>query len=214
MSADQTRFDALIDAFVQDQSMTRYETWDQLVDYCSLSANPVGRLVLMLLGEPREDALFLPSDAICTALQLTNHWQDVRRDILERDRIYIPSELIGIEDFEQRLEASARQGYAVDATFLQQTRELIRDCVQRTHELYDEGSVLLERITPASRPVIRLFMDGGMHILRQIELWNHETILHRPSIARWTKAWLVARAWLDMRLVSRDQSERSSGSPS
>ena len=66
-------FHDLIDAFEQDQELTRYESWDQLLHYCARSANPVGRLVLMLLGEPRDDERFLPSDLICTALQLTNH---------------------------------------------------------------------------------------------------------------------------------------------
>lgn len=85
-------FDDLIDAFLQDQEVTRYETWDQLVDYCSRSANPVGRLVLRVAGhdDPELDRL---SDATCTALQLANFWQDVRRDIINRDRVYLPAEI-------------------------------------------------------------------------------------------------------------------------
>ncbi|MEX1018001.1 MAG: squalene synthase HpnC, partial [Phycisphaeraceae bacterium] len=82
-------FDDLIDAFIQDQTVTRYQSWDQLLDYCTRSANPVGRLVLYLCGHRDEQRQRL-SDATCTALQLANFWQDVRRDILERDRVYIP----------------------------------------------------------------------------------------------------------------------------
>ncbi len=85
-------FDDLIDAFVQDQTVTRYASWDDVVDYCTRSANPVGRLVLYVCGYRDEERQRL-SDATCTALQLANFWQDVKRDILERDRIYIPSRI-------------------------------------------------------------------------------------------------------------------------
>ena len=77
-------FDDLIRAFEQDQQVTRYDTWSQVLEYCRLSANPVGRLVLCLLGAERREEVFAGSDATCTALQLTNHWQDVRRDALKR----------------------------------------------------------------------------------------------------------------------------------
>lgn len=204
-------FEDLIDAFVQDQSVSRYQTWRELLEYCSLSANPVGRLVLMLLGEERDESLFQPSDAICTALQLTNHWQDVHRDILERDRIYIPSELISIDRFEERLFASAAQGYAVDGTFLEESRELIRKCVERTDRLYEDGQVLLERVSPRSFPVIRLFVAGGMRVLRAIETWNYETVLHRPTLSKATKFTLVARAWIGTRLVRNSNGTLSDG---
>ncbi|MEE9212367.1 MAG: squalene synthase HpnC, partial [Phycisphaeraceae bacterium] len=85
-------FDDLVDAFVQDQTLTRYDTFEQVLDYCTRSANPVGRLVLYVCGyrDQRRQQL---SDATCTALQLANFWQDVRRDILERDRVYVPAEV-------------------------------------------------------------------------------------------------------------------------
>jgi hypothetical protein len=82
-SLPQEPFDDLISAFEMDQTKTRYETWDEVIGYCKLSADPVGRLVLMLLGERRDEECLRASDAICTALQLTNHWQDARRDLLE-----------------------------------------------------------------------------------------------------------------------------------
>jgi squalene synthase HpnC len=204
-------FDDLVDAFVQDQSVTRYETWKELLEYCSLSANPVGRLVLMLLGEERDESLFQSSDSICTALQLTNHWQDVRRDFDERDRIYIPSELIDIDLFEERLRASVGQGFAVDGTFLEESRQLVRECVARTMPLYDEGSVLLDRVSPQSLPVIRLFVAGGMRVLRLIELWNFETAIHRPTLSKVTKVALVARAWMGSRFARNSNGTLSDG---
>ena len=142
------------------------------------------------------------SDQICTALQLTNHWQDVAGDILERDRIYIPSELIGdVPDFEQRLRTSAAQGYSVDGEFLEQSREVIQVCVNRTQVLFDNGRVLLDRLDPRSRPIIRLFWEGGSHVLDQIRNWNYETALHRPRLSRLMKLGLVVRAWGSARLA-------------
>ena len=196
-------FNDLIDAFVQDQELTRYQSWNQLLHYCSMSADPVGRLVLMMLGEPREDSHFAPSDHICTALQLTNHWQDVSRDILERDRLYIPRELIDADDFERRLRESARQGYSIDERFLEESREVIRICVDRTEAMFRSGSVLLDRLSPSSRPVIRLFLEGGCHVLGLVRQWNYETAIHRPRLSRFVKLGLVARAWTSARLASR-----------
>src|SRR5688572_12921875 len=80
----------LLSAFAQDQVTTRYESWDELLGYCSRSAAPVGRLVLMLFDEPAATC-GEPADATCAALQLVNFWQDVRRDLIERGRIYIPA---------------------------------------------------------------------------------------------------------------------------
>ena len=199
----QDPFDDLITAFEQDQTVTRYQSWNQLLDYCKLSANPVGRLVLMLFGEPRTEALFEPSDAICTALQLTNHWQDVRRDLLERDCIYIPSELIQIDDFERRLKQTAQQGYAPDQTFLGEYRELMRACVERTWPLFETGDRLLGQLHGPSRSVVGLLASGGQHVLRLIELWNYETVLHRPKLNKATKVGLIMSAWLRSRFRKR-----------
>src|SRR5262245_54052885 len=82
----------LLSAFRQDTVKSRYDTWDELLDYCRRSANPVGRLVLRVFDE-RAPALPPLSDDVCTALQLTNHWQDVAGD-LKKDRVYIPRELL------------------------------------------------------------------------------------------------------------------------
>jgi squalene synthase HpnC len=188
-------FDDLIRAFEQDQRVTRYETWADVVAYCTLSADPVGRIVLMLLGEPRDEKLFRRSDEICTALQLTNHWQDIRRDILERDRIYVPRELVKIDQFEERLRGSAEQGWAVDRTFLPESRKLVRELVDRTWPYYERGGKLLDDLAPRSRPIVWLLAAGGMRVLRIIEHWNYETVLHRPRLSRPTKMMLVARAW-------------------
>jgi phytoene/squalene synthetase len=193
-------FDNLIKAFEQDQTVTRYDTWEQLIGYCRLSADPVGRLVLMIGGEPRRDDLFELSDCICTALQLTNHWQDVRRDILERDRIYIPREMNDIDQFEQRLLNTARQGFAPDREFFGQSRLLVGACVDRTWPLFEKGADLLKHLSSQTRPVVWLFLAGGMQVLRAIEAWNCETVLYRPRLSMAAKLALVGRAWLGTKL--------------
>ncbi|MCH8824163.1 MAG: squalene synthase HpnC [Planctomycetes bacterium] len=197
-------FENLITAFEQDQSVTRYENWDQLINYCKLSADPVGRLVLMISGEPRTEELFSLSDKICTALQLANHWQDVKRDILGRDRIYIPRNMIKIDDFERRLTQSAQQGYAVDRTFLGESRLLIKACVEKTWPLFEQGQKLLAKLSSDTRPVVGLLASGGHRVLRLIELWNYETVLHRPKIGKTTKLALIMKAWLSSKFASNN----------
>lgn len=195
-------FGDLISAFEWDQRQRRWATWDELRASCRLSADPVGRLVLMILGEPREPSLFQPSDSICTALQLTNHWQDVRRDLLERDRIYIPVEAsAGVPDFEQRLARTVRLGHAPDREFLAAYRQVLRDCVERTWTLWEQGEALLELVRPEHRPLIWLFCAGGQHVLRLVESWGFESCLLRPRLSRARKAWLVVQAWWQARRV-------------
>lgn len=189
----------LLDAFESDQQVTRYETWDDLLGYCRKSANPVGRLVLMMLGEPRTPEVFAASDAICTALQLTNHWQDVRRDLVERDRIYIPRDCNPIEDFAGRLRATIEQGYAPDHEFLDASRKVIKELVDRTWKLYRTGSELFPLISVASRPVCWLLMAGGYSTLHAIERSNYETVLQRPSLSRFARLYLVLTAKLRAR---------------
>src|SRR4029079_5437354 len=124
-------FDDLIRAFEQDQTVVRYETFEQVVDYCTKSADPVGRLVLYMCGYRDAERQRL-SDKTCTALQLINFWQDVRRDMLERDRIYLPAEdmkRFGVS-VEQLREGRVTDGY----------RDLLRHEVERTEKLFDEGA--------------------------------------------------------------------------
>ncbi len=195
-------FHALLDAFQSDQLVDRYDDWDQLLAYCRGSADPVGRLVLALADEPCTAEQLHASDAICTALQLTNHWQDVKRDLLERDRIYLPSALHRIPDFDQRLLRTARDGHAPDATFLTDYRALVKDCVERTWSLFEEGRALLPSVSPELRPILWLFQAGGTSVLRRIEQWNYETCLDRPRLGRLAKLLLVLRAGRASRIDS------------
>ncbi|MDA0295900.1 MAG: squalene synthase HpnC [Planctomycetota bacterium] len=209
---EQGPFLGLISAFEQDQTVTRYETWEQLIDYCRRSADPVGRLVLKLLDEPGSPEQLERSDAICTALQLTNHWQDLRRDLLDRDRIYIPTEMIEIEDFERRFRVTAKQGWASDDRFLEESRRLVRACVDRTWPLYTFGSELSGLLGPRAAPVIEVLGGGGASVLRRIEDWDYETTLNRPTLGLTGKLKILARAWFTTRSSRRTVSSREAAS--
>lgn len=204
---DRRPFEDLVSAFEQDQTVDRYETWDGLFDYCRRSADPVGRIVLRLLDEVATPDQLERSDAICTALQLTNHWQDLRRDLLDRNRIYIPKESIEIEDFEARFRRTAEQGWACDDTFLEESRGLVRACVDKTWEKFEAGGSLPESLGPRAAPVIEVLANGGARVLRSIEDWDYETVLHRPTLGLTAKLGIVLRAWANTRTSRRTTSK-------
>ncbi len=182
----------LIDAFEQDQRVSRYESWDQLVDYCTRSADPVGRLVLRLADQDHDQDALSASDAICTALQLTNHWQDARRDLVDRDRIYIPVECHeSIECFEEKFRWTIEHGHAPDHQFMDEWRQMMQSIVKRTWPGFETIDTLLDRLSPELRPMIWLFAAGGSTILRKIEQINYETILFRPRISLFGKLSLL-----------------------
>ncbi|MEM1108776.1 MAG: squalene/phytoene synthase family protein [Planctomycetota bacterium] len=216
----QQLFADLIDAFVQDQTVKRYENWDQLLDYCTRSANPVGRLVLRLYGE-RSDTSDELADATCTALQLTNFWQDVRRDVLERDRVYIPAEVAG--EYGLEIETMVRMTHLDDAVRCQACgsaalkntglraelsggpgggglgelmpayRATLHALVKQTWPLFDEGRDLWPRVERRFRGDLKLFTLGGEAVLRKIERRRYDTWTERPRIGKLTKAGLVLR---------------------
>jgi squalene synthase HpnC len=175
----------LIDAFEQDQRVRRYENHEQLVAYCRRSADPVGRLVLYVCGY-RDDVRQHLSDAVCTGLQLTNFWQDVRRDLTERDRIYIPRDQMlaaGVT------EESLRAGRA-DASY----RAMILALVGQTEAYFAQGEALLPLLRREVRGHIALFTAGGRAILEAIRRQGGDTLSRRPSLSAWGKSRLVIHA--------------------
>ena len=162
----------LLAAFRMDVTKTRHGDFESLHRYCMLSADPVGRLVLHLFGY-RDVELWPFSDAICTALQLTNHWQDVGSD-LERGRIYIPREDMvrhGVEEtalFEKR----------VDAPF----RALMSEEVERARTFFRRGWPLCERVKGRLRAEIRLTWQGGWRVLELIERAGFDVFRRRPRL--------------------------------
>ncbi len=186
-------FERLIEANRRDQAVKRYATFDELLDYCTYSANPVGHLVLHVFGyrDPVRQGL---SDATCTALQLTDFWQDVTVD-LEQDRIYIPQEDLkrfGVSEDDMR---SRR----VTPDF----RRLMALEVRRTREIFDDGLALIGVVSGRLRTDLRLFTLSGLAVLDEIASRGHDVLTNRPTLSRRRKAMLAARGLLPLPVRAR-----------
>ena len=174
-------FADLIQAFVQDQNVTRYAGWDDLFDYCRRSANPVGRLVLYVCGYSDAERQRL-ADATCTALQLANFWQDVTVD-LQKNRVYIPFDVLErhgcrIEDLLAR-------------RFTPGFREAMREIVAKAHELFREGLPLIGMVDRRLALDIDLFSRGGLRVLDKIERQDYDVLRARPVISKFERARLL-----------------------
>jgi hydroxysqualene synthase len=174
-------FRDLLSAFGQDVSVTRYPSWDQLLDYSRRSANPVGRLVLRIAGydDPRLDGW---SDAICSALQLTNFWQDLRIDF-ERGRIYLPAEAMASHGAEERDLATGR--------LTQAWRSAVAAAVARTRSLFLTGRPLCGAIGGRLRHELRATWLGGMRVLARIEHADFDVWALRPRLGAADLPWLA-----------------------
>jgi squalene synthase HpnC len=198
-------FDDLLDAFEQDQRVNRYGTFDELVAYCRRSADPVGRLVLWMCGYrdlPRQRL----SDRTCTALQLANFWQDIRRDLLDRDRVYLPAESMdrfGVTESSLREQIARRQ-------IEPQARRMIEFEVDRAAALFEEGDALLPLLDRSVRGQIGLFSAGGRAILQVVRNSNYDTLSQRPSLSKWQKGYLIATALLNRLTVWTWPNQRGS----
>jgi len=182
----------LIAAFRQDQTRTRYRNFQQLLGYCRYSANPVGQLVLHLCGyrDPERKRL---SDCTCTALQLANFWQDVKRDF-RIGRIYLP------------LDDMARHGYTEDdlahSRYNENFAALLKEQVERTWKLFREGLPLASQVGVRLAVDVELFSRAGMEILKRIERQNYNVLARRPVLGQGEKALLLASV-LASQLFSR-----------
>jgi phytoene synthase len=165
-------FEDLLSAFKQDVVKSRYETWEDVFDYCRRSANPVGRLVLRLAGVRRDDADRW-SDAVCTALQLTNFWQDLAID-WKRGRLYVP--------------LSAWSAAGADCTSLDrlemtpQWRAALRECGSVTARLYADGRPVCEVVGGRLRYQLRATWLGGTRILAKLQRSDFDVFRHRPRL--------------------------------
>ena len=177
-------FADLIDAFIQDQKVFRYPTFADLLDYCTRSADPVGRLVLALLGYDDAERQAL-SDRTCTALQLANFWQDVEND-LRRGRIYIPLEdmaRFGVNEEDLAMPTAGRE-----------VRDLIAFECERARAIFREGLPLAGMVKGRARFDIELFGRGGLAILDAIAAQDHDVLQRRPVVTRVRKVTLLTQA--------------------
>ncbi len=175
-------FRDLLAAFRQDQTMPRYETYEDLLGYCKNSANPVGRLVLALCGYSDAERLAL-SDKTCTALQLANFWQDVTRDI-EKNRIYLP--------LEDRERFGVTEEQICSRRFTPQFSALMKFEVERTYALFREGLQLCDLVDRRVRLDIEMFNRGGLEVLRLIEKQGYDTLTKRPSVSKARQVSILA----------------------
>jgi phytoene synthase len=166
-------FEDLLSAFRQDVTTTRYETWADVLDYCRRSANPVGRLVLRVAGydSPRLDE---QSDAVCTALQLANFWQDLGRD-LAIGRLYVPR-----EDW---MAAGAREEDLAAGRMTAEWRRVMAIMAERTRALFAAGRSVCDGVTGRLKYELRLTWLGGSRILDKLERHGFDVFNHRPTIA-------------------------------
>jgi squalene synthase HpnC len=175
----------LLVAFRQDQRVTRYETIDQLLEYCRYSANPVGRLVLYLGGCFTPERVRL-ADSICTGLQLANFCQDVAHD-WQRGRIYLP------------LADCHRFGYS-EASFEKKEcndsfRRLMAAQVEQAKGFLHEGLPLIKIVPPELQLDIALFLQGGLAVLQAIRRRNYDVWTHRPEVSTMEKLQLLTKCW-------------------
>lgn len=177
-------FEDLISAFRQDITVRRYATWHELLDYCRRSANPVGRLVLRIAGYD-DQALDRASDALCSALQLANFWQDLERD-WQKGRLYVP--LADVEACE------ARDADLDRRRLTPEWRAALERVSARTRALFDEGRRVPDGVRGRLRWELRLTWLGGVRILDRLERTGFDVFRERPTLGPADAPVIVWRA--------------------
>jgi squalene synthase HpnC len=165
-------FDDLVSAFGQDTMTNRYASWPDVLDYCRRSANPVGRLVLRIAGH-RDGALDRSSDALCTALQLTNFWQDFGRD-WQAGRLYVPREA--------QVNAGADERELANGVISPAWGLALERCLAVTRELFRQGRAVCDGVGGRLRAELRFTWLGGMRILERVERHRLSLFTHRPTL--------------------------------
>ena len=178
-------FADLLTAFRQDQTVLRYRTMDEVLEYCRYSANPVGRLVLYACGYSDAERFRL-SDATCSALQLANFWQDVASDFRQRGRIYIPQDAM--------TRFGVTEAHISAGTATSEFRAMMADLVAHARSLFKAGLPLIGMVDKDLALDLDLFSRGGLEILRAIEKRDYDVLSARPAISKATKAALALRA--------------------
>ena len=184
-------FQRLIQANLMDQGSGRFDTLDDVLEYCRYSANPVGHLYLYLFGCADRRRLLL-ADHTCTALQLTNFWQDVSRDYRDRGRIYLPQSDMrryGVTESDIA-NHSATPGF----------RSLLRYECDIAMDMFRQGAPLVDSLDRRAQLPVALFTRGGVSVLQAISRQGYDVLSHRPALSNRQKGWLLASAWLGNKL--------------
>jgi len=173
-------FDDLVSAFAQDTMTTRYASWSDVLDYCRRSANPVGRLVLRIAGY-RDAALDQSSDALCTALQLTNFWQDFGRD-WRAGRLYVPKDVQEAAGADEDQLTTTVLPTAVMPVMNVAWGRAIERCVAFTRDRFAEGRAVCDGVRGRLRWELRFTWLGGSRILDRVERGRHALLERRPAL--------------------------------
>lgn len=184
----------LIEANRLDQTKSRYADFQELLDYCRLSANPVGEMVLALWEISDAERRKL-SDATCTALQLANHWQDVRRD-WQAGRLYLPLDDLRRFGLNENALADQIAAARADDAF----RRMMRFQVDRAEAYFRSGDALVALVPRELAVDLRLFSDGGRAVLRAIAAQDYDVLARRPRVSSARRAWLALRAAAALKL--------------
>jgi len=166
-------FDDLLSAFGQDTMTNRYPSWSDVLDYCRRSANPIGRLVLRIAGY-RDDRLDRSSDALCTALQLTNFWQDFGPD-WRAGRLYVPREVVE--------RCGALETDLVAGRLTPAWATAIGQAVAFTRSLFERGRLVCDGVRGRLRLELRVTWLGGVRVLERVERRRAEILDYRPALA-------------------------------
>lgn len=182
-------FRDLLSAFRQDSEEMLYENFNQLIDYSSRSANPIGHIVLNVFGYHKEEniEMFQLSDEICTALQLTNFWQDVSED-LKMNRVYVPNDFM------------SKHKYSIDELNSKSEndnfRDMIKDLCQMTEKLFVHGSKLPELTKGRLKFELRATINGGRMILKKISEMDYRVLSKRPKLTTFDKFTIILKAFV------------------
>lgn len=198
-------FRDLLSAFSQDCIVSRYADDKALLDYCSRSADPVGRLLLVLYGADTETNR-VHSDRICTALQWINFWQDVAVD-RDKDRVYLPSADLARFGITEVLLFSDAQVLVADPRW----KQLMRHEVTRTRAMMLAGAPLAVVLPGRIGLELRMIVQGGLRILERIEAVDYDVFFRRPTLTRLDAARVAARALV---MPLRHGSAAPAGAPS
>ena len=176
-------FQKLIQSNYQDLVKKRYENFEELLNYCELSANPVGNIVLKIFGEFNTNNSEL-SDRICTGLQLINFIQDINRDS-EFNRIYMP-----IEDMKK---FGANEKDILNGKQSEELIQMIKFQCEKAKEIINSGKPLVSNLSASKKIPISLFIQSGNLVLKKIEKINYKTVITRPIITKLDKSILISK---------------------
>ena len=188
-------FRRLIKANEMDQYITKYNSWDDIFYYCDHSANPVGDIVLRILGYTQNSNIKF-SNKICTGLQITNFIQDIKVDHI-KNRTYIPQNLLKKHNLDF---SSINKVTKNDINFLSKFDNLLADLIQENQQLYDQGRILIKNLNKKHAIIINIFILSGQTILNKIRNQKSNILFKKPRTNKLEKIYIIIKATVSVLL--------------